>query len=588
MSITFDHMLSAETNDRTNVKVNNYFNEPATSHSGFHQSIAFAQGVFAVQPSKFRTNEDALADNKFMSTDLDQNSQEFDDAVQFQHANFVANIRAAGVPVTVLPQMGDDAPDSVFPDWFTCYKGEAIPGGVLILHPMLYQSRRNERTPEVVAQLKAGFKHVIDLTHFESEGKALEGKGSIVFHHRARCFFVARSNRSHPDVINELVHRWNELCHDGHEKPYRAVTFEAHDKRGDIIYHTDCLFSLLGKHAFACLDAIRDDHEREQVLAALASGPNPLEVIDLSLDQIEQMAANAQCVTNAAGEYCIIQSQRGYDSLTASQKRVLSAAKYRMVVSQVDLIELVGGGSCRCMLVENWTTVSDERIRAAQIQNLSLAHAPAKKSLIERLESAGDLEASDEDSYFFDEEDDEAVADIAEAVHDQFVVEKLVQKPAEDPFFFEGSDHERTQADEDDDFFGSSSSSDDYTSAVKNGPQQDYWDRQFFNDSEDLKSSLPMMALRKDNFDVKLKAGKRYPRSLRRTESQHEERKHDDQAERPDLSALAAATSTPTRALPKRKATFDGSSMLKLARKVSSFFFSKASTAEAADAEHAC
>ena len=29
-------------------------------------------------------------------------------------------------------------------------------------------------------------------------------------------------------------------------------------------------------------------------------------------------------------------------------------ANYRIVTTQVDLIEKVGGGSCRCMLVEDW------------------------------------------------------------------------------------------------------------------------------------------------------------------------------------------------------------------------------------------
>lgn len=47
-------------------------------------------------------------------------------------------MKNAGINVTVFQQLGDDAPDSVFPDWFTTYKGEAIPEGVLIIHPMKY------------------------------------------------------------------------------------------------------------------------------------------------------------------------------------------------------------------------------------------------------------------------------------------------------------------------------------------------------------------------------------------------------------------------------------------------------------------
>ena len=39
--------------------------------------IAFAQGVYAVKPTKFCTNTDALLDNKFMSTDHDENCEEF-------------------------------------------------------------------------------------------------------------------------------------------------------------------------------------------------------------------------------------------------------------------------------------------------------------------------------------------------------------------------------------------------------------------------------------------------------------------------------------------------------------------------------
>jgi hypothetical protein len=185
----------------------------------------FASQVFAVHPSAFRCNQEALADNVFMDAAIDCDSAEFDEKVKAQHAEFVSNIRNAGIPVTVYQQPGDAAPDAIFPDWFTCYKGDAIPGGVLILHPMKYLSRRNERAPEIVASLKAKFKHCIDLTEFEKRGLALEGKGAIVFHHRARCFLIARSERSCPEVIDTLVTEWNKLS----KVPYRAVTFEARD-----------------------------------------------------------------------------------------------------------------------------------------------------------------------------------------------------------------------------------------------------------------------------------------------------------------------------------------------------------------------
>lgn len=59
---------------------------------------------------------------------------------------------------------------------------------------------------------------------------------------------------------------------------YRAITFEARDRHGDVIYHTDCMMSLLGKHAFCCLEAIHDPEERRAIEQVLA----PLEIIDLT------------------------------------------------------------------------------------------------------------------------------------------------------------------------------------------------------------------------------------------------------------------------------------------------------------------
>ena len=106
-----------------------------------------------------------------------------------------------------------------------------------------------------------------------------------MFHHRARCFFIARSERSCPEVIKALVTEWNKLS----SIPYRAVTFEARDSSNQIIYHTDGMLSLLDHHAFICLDAIKDKCEQRQVLHFL----HPLKPINLTYQQIGQMAANA-------------------------------------------------------------------------------------------------------------------------------------------------------------------------------------------------------------------------------------------------------------------------------------------------------
>lgn len=61
-----------------------------------------------------------------------------------------------------------------------------------------------------------------------------------------------------------------------------------------------------------------------------------------------------------------MQSLRGYSALTSEQKGILNR-NYKMVVTNVDTIEHVGGGSCRCMLAEDWSLMTSESTRPSLI-----------------------------------------------------------------------------------------------------------------------------------------------------------------------------------------------------------------------------
>lgn len=80
-------------------------------------------------------------------------------------------------------------PDAVFPDWFTTHKNDDIPEGVFILYPMKYVSRQLEKDEEIINNLRKSFKHFIDLSKWEKEGKALEGKGALIFDYRNKKFY---------------------------------------------------------------------------------------------------------------------------------------------------------------------------------------------------------------------------------------------------------------------------------------------------------------------------------------------------------------------------------------------------------------
>jgi hypothetical protein len=78
---------------------------------------------------------------------------------------------------------------------------------------------------------------------------------------------IDRSPRADKEVVEELLAKWNQIAC----KPYKAVTFSSYDRNGNVIYHTDCMMTLLHDHAVICLDAIKNKKERENVILGLTS-----------------------------------------------------------------------------------------------------------------------------------------------------------------------------------------------------------------------------------------------------------------------------------------------------------------------------
>lgn len=75
-------------------------------------------------------------------------------------------------------------------------------------------------------------------------------------------------------------------------------------------------------------------------------------------------------MVNKDGKFCIAMSNQGFSALTQSQRDILNA-HYIMVITEVSTIEIVGGGSCRCMLAEDWSTVLPHHLYSpsTEVQN---------------------------------------------------------------------------------------------------------------------------------------------------------------------------------------------------------------------------
>ena len=121
---------------------------------------------------------------------------------------------------------------------------------------------------------------------------------------------------------------------------------------GDLIapiYHTNVMMTIGSGWAAICLESIASITERRRVERRLRlSG---LEIVALTLAQVKCFAGNMLEVRDSRGEPLIVMSRRARESLHEAQLGCLR--RYgRLVVVSLDVIEVCGGGSVRCMMAE--------------------------------------------------------------------------------------------------------------------------------------------------------------------------------------------------------------------------------------------
>ena len=282
-----------------------------------------------IRPTGFAVNAETAADNAFQGEgspgDRDGALAEFD--------AMVAALREAGVAVVVFDQARADTPDAVFPNnWLTTHAD-----GLVVTYPMRAPSRRLERRGDVVDALlhDHGFTDHLDLSGEESEDRFLEGTGAVVFDHRQRLAYCARSPRSDEAVLATLCARLG----------YETVGFGAADADGVPIYHTNVMMAVGGSASFACLEAIADEAAREAVRERLKRAGTLL--IELTLAQVAEFAGNSLEVEGEGGPVLVI-SAGGWRALTDAQKGGLPPG-LRIVAPGLPTIEK-SGGSARCMM----------------------------------------------------------------------------------------------------------------------------------------------------------------------------------------------------------------------------------------------
>jgi len=303
---------------------------------------SIAKKIYMIQPTNFISNVETKADNHFMQDVKDVDTQ---DAGLKEFTSYVQGLKDAKVDVEFFTQKNEKAPDSVFlNNWFSTHKNENFPDGLLILYPLKSPSRRIEKDTEVIERLKKVYKDFVDLSYLESENEFLESTGSLLIDHNNLKVYVCLSERA----TEKAVHVFLETLNKHSVKPYQAVTFKGTDKDGKPIYHTNVMMAILENHVVICLDAIKDNDEKEKVKAQIQENRK---LLSISFKEMEGFCGNIINVKNKDDDTVVIMSKCAQQSFSKKNAETLKK-NYKIVAVAIPTIEKVGGGSARCMVAE--------------------------------------------------------------------------------------------------------------------------------------------------------------------------------------------------------------------------------------------
>jgi len=217
--------------------------------------------------------------------------------------------------------------------------------GILIIYPMKSKLRQLERNVKIIDDLRKEYKHFIDLSHFEKQNEFLEGTGSLLVDNLGKKFYCSASERATKKVLFSFLKEFNKYC----DKKYTLFNFSSYDSKDRMIYHTNCVMSILEKHVVICLDAIRDKKERKMIHDSIKENR---EIINITMKEMENYGANIINVgRNSSNIPVLVLSQTAYDNYTDKTKAELEK-HYDLCIVNIKTIERIGGGSARCMIAE--------------------------------------------------------------------------------------------------------------------------------------------------------------------------------------------------------------------------------------------
>lgn len=294
--------------------------------------------IMMVRPANFAFNPQTADNNSFQSNSKDESVKDVGEKAKVEFDAMVSTLRDNGINVIVIEDTDEPKkPDAIFPNnWISFHEN-----GAVITYPMFAPNRRIERRADVIDDLSDNFEISRRFTfeHYEDDGLFLEGTGSMLFDREEDIVYACLSERT--DV--QLLDKFCVLMES------RKVVFNAVDRSGEPIYHTNVMMALGEDFAVLCSESIKNEDELKHLKDTLVKTGK--EIVEISYLQMENFAGNMLQVRNKDGETFLVMSESAYQSLDEEQINRLSL-KTNLLPIDIQTIEYYGGGSVRCMMAE--------------------------------------------------------------------------------------------------------------------------------------------------------------------------------------------------------------------------------------------
>lgn len=279
--------------------------------------------ILLIRPATAASNPETQATNSFQTQQTPPNSL---NAIQTEFDHLVEILTAHGVTVHVIQDTAEpQTPDAHFPNnWFSTHENQTH-----VLYQMLAPSRQAEAKPSPLELIQTNYPKQFDLRNLPP----LEGTGSLVLDRINRHAFAAISPRT---SLTTLSH-WAQTL------DYGFTSFQTTND----IYHTNVMMAIGTTWAIVTPEVIPNAEDKLAIYENLDSH----EIIEITPDQMKNYTGNMLELQNKEGDKLIILSESARTALSPDQIRKLEGHG-TLVPCPIPTIELIGGGSVRCMIAE--------------------------------------------------------------------------------------------------------------------------------------------------------------------------------------------------------------------------------------------